>query len=60
MKKNKIEKKNVVHNDGHQKMYTVTPSRSTTEKRIQCNNTQNIEKKRNTQNETTNTINLNT
>ena len=58
-KKNMIEKKeNVVQNTGNQKTYTVIPSSSTTENVIQCNNTQNIEKKRNSQNETTNTNNL--
>ena len=59
MKKNKIEKKNVVHNFDSQKTYRVIPYSSITENRIQCNNTQNIKKKTNTQNETTNTINLN-
>ena len=37
----------------------VKPSISTTENAIQCNDAQNIEEKRNTQNETINTINLN-
>ena len=50
--KNKIEKKNVVDNTVNQKNIYVTPSSSTTENTTQCNNTQNIEKKRNTQNET--------
>ena len=60
MKKSKIEKKNnAVHNAGNQKIYTVIPSICITENTIQCNNTQNIENKINTQNEITNTINLN-
>lgn len=54
---NNIEK-NIVHNTGNQKPYTDIPSSSTTENTIQWKNVQNIEKKRNTQNETTNTINL--
>ena len=54
-----MKTKNVVHNTGNRKTYTVIPSNSTTENTIQCNNTQNIEEKRNTQNETINTINLN-
>ena len=57
--KNKIGRKNVVHNFASQKTYTVIPYSSITENTIQCNNTQNIKKKTNTQNGTTNTINLN-
>ena len=55
---NKI-KMNVVHNTGDQTTYTDIPSSSTTENTVQCNNAQNIEENTNTQNETTNMINLN-
>ena len=41
------------------KTYTVIPSNSATENTRQCNNMQNIEKKRSTKNEATNTINPN-
>ena len=51
--KNKNEKKNVVHNTGSQKVYTVIPS-STTEK---CNNAQKCRKEKE-HSETTNTINV--
>ena len=48
----------MVHNTSNQKIYK-NPCSSTTENAIQCNNAQNIEKKRNeNQIETTNTINL--
>ena len=57
--KSKIEKKNIVHNTCNRKAYTDIPSSSIAENTIQCNNAQNIETKRNIQNETSNTINLN-
>ena len=46
--KNKNEKKNVVHNTGSQKAYTVIPS-STTENTISVTTRKNVEKKRSTQ-----------
>ena len=41
------------------KTYKDIPSSSATENTKQCNNAQSIEKKRNTQNKTTNTVSLN-
>ena len=48
-----------MHSTGSYKKYTVILSNSTTENTIQCNNTQNTEKKTNIQDETTNTIKVN-